>query len=264
MQLMHILAFLSVLVLISLWCGQFKKAWRKISVIISLVSIISGGVLLLLAVLPGNSFYGTTITSNANIGKKVSLTFDDGPYLPYTEELLAVLKEKQVQVTFFMLATSAEKNPELVKKIVASGHEIALHADTHKDFLKLSRQEQLENLVQGKASLEKISGQIIKYWRPPHGFRDWSVHNLAQDNKLTIVNWSVVPRDWTNPGTEVITERVLKQITPGAIVLLHDGDSPTYSASREQTVQATSIIIDKLRAQGYEFVTVDKLIEQGE
>ena len=83
-------------------------------------------------------------------------------------------------------------------------------------------------------------------------------------NGLTAVNWSVIPRDWTNPGVDVIVSRVMEQVHPGAIILLHDGDSPKYQASRQQTVQATQIVIDKLRAAGYNFVTISELLDKGE
>ena len=76
------------------------------------------------------------------------------------------------------------------------------------------------------------------------------------------VNWSVIPRDWTNPGAQVIADRVCKDVFPGAIVLLHDGDAPSQTASRKQTVEATALIIDELRKQGYNFVTVSQLLER--
>ena len=98
--------------------------------------------------------------------------------------------------------------------------------------------------------------------RPPHGFKDWSVISAIEDAGLLTTNWSIIPRDWTNPGAQVITERVLEKAEPGAIVLLHDGDSPKNKAPREQTIEAVAAIIDKLRAQGYEFVTIEELAKE--
>ena len=76
---------------------------------------------------------------------------------------------------------------------------------------------------------------------------------------LKAVNWSVLPKDWTKPGVDVIVHRVVDGVKPGSIVLLHDGDSPARKASRQQTVDALPTIIDQLREKGYIFVTVDKL-----
>ncbi len=83
-----------------------------------------------------------------------------------------------------------------------------------------------------------------------------------QHENLQAVNWNIIPRDWTNPGVEVIADRVCSEAKPDAIVLLHDGDSPKNKASRKQTIAAVSLIIDRLRAQGYEFVTIDQLINE--
>ena len=108
--------------------------------------------------------------------------------------------------------------------------------------------------------LEELTGKPVKYMRPPHGFRDWAVIEEASKAGLTVVNWSVIPRDWTNPGAKEIADRVCKDVFTGAIVLLHDGDAPAQKASRAQTVEATSLIIDRLREQGYNFVTVSELL----
>lgn len=218
-----------------------------------------GGTLLLLAVLPGNSFYGPVLTHVDTKDKVIALTFDDGPYPPYTQQLLAVLQEKQVPATFFLVGENAVKHPKLVQQLKAHGHEIALHANVHQDLLKLDKEQLHANIAEGKAALEKISSTKINYMRPPHGFKDWAVMEAIEASGLQAVNWSIIPRDWTNPGVEVIAERVIKDAKPGAIVLLHDGDSPKQTASRQQTIKAAAIIIDKLRAEGYTFVTISEL-----
>ena len=264
MRLIYIIGLLTVIGTGALWCGWYGMARRRIAAMLAAVSILAGGVLLLLAVLPDYSFYGTTVTHNFAAGKNVALTFDDGPYPPYTDELLKILEQRQVKATFFMVAENAEKHPELVAKIAAQGHEIALHALKHRDFLKLSLAEQQKDIAAGKRILEKLSGQKITLMRPPHGFRDWAVIDTLQKNGLTAVNWSVIPRDWTNPGVSVIVDRIMEQMHPGAIILMHDGDSPKYVASREETIQAVSVIIDKLCAEGYNFVTVNELMQKGE
>ncbi len=244
-----------------LWLGKFGVVRKRIALIVACASILCSGGLLALAVLPSNSFYGETITS-AQVPqdkKLVALTFDDGPYPPYTQKLLAVLEEKQVRATFFLVGNNVVQFPEVVCMTASKGHEIALHAYEHKDFLKLDGAELAGNIQQGKKVLEDLIGKPVKYIRPPHGFRDWAVMEAVSDAGLKVVNWSVIPRDWTNPGAQEIVDRVCKSVTPGAIVLLHDGDAPSQKASREQTVQATALIVDELRKNGYEFVTVDEL-----
>ena len=193
--------------------------------------------------------------------KKIALTFDDGPYPPFTQNLLTVLEEKQVKATFFVVGNNATKFPEVVRQIAEQGHEVSLHAGEHKDFLKLNSSELAGNISSGKKVLEELTGKSVKYMRPPHGFRDWAVMEEASRAGVKVVNWSVIPRDWTNPGAQVIADRVCKNGTTGAIVLLHDGDAPRQTASRKQTVEATAILIDELRKQGYEFVTITELLK---
>lgn len=264
MRLIYVLLVTGILAVAMLWLGKFGVVRKRLAVLVACASLICGGGLLAMAVLPGNSFYGETITSvQVPNGKKlVALTFDDGPYPPYTQKLLAVLEEKQVKATFFMVGNNASKNLEVVTLVTSKGHEVALHAEEHKDFLKLSGQELVGNILRGKKLLEELTGKPVKYLRPPHGFRDWAVMEAAFNAGLKVANWSVIPRDWTNPGAQEIADRVCKNVAPGAIVLLHDGDAPLQTASREQTVEATALIIDELRKQGYNFVTVSQLLER--
>lgn len=257
MRIIYILIFCSLLSVTLLWLGQLGKITRRSAAISAAISLAISGALLLLAVLPGNSFYGKVVTHVASPQKKViALTFDDGPYPPYTQKLLQLLAAKHVHATFFMVGENAAQHPELVKMVQAQGHTIALHAGYHKDLLKLSSEEVKDNITYGKQTLEAITGRQVHYMRPPHGFKDWSVNHAINDAGLTVVNWSIIPRDWTNPGAQIIADRVCEKAEPGAIVLLHDGDSPKKQASRDQTIEAVGMIIDRLRAEGYEFVTL--------
>lgn len=264
MRVLDILIVLTFISVIVLWLGQLCVIRKTTALISACASLVCGGALLALAVLPGNSFYGETITSGkVDDGKKVvALTFDDGPYPPFTQNLLTVLEEKQVKATFFVVGNNASKYLEVVRQIAGQGHEVALHAGEHKDFLKLNSSELEGNISSGQKVLEELTGKPVKYMRPPHGFRDWAVMEATTDAGLKLVNWSVIPRDWTNPGAKEIADRVCKDVFPGAIVLLHDGDAPSQTASREQTVEATALIIDELHKQGYNFVTVSQLLER--
>ena len=212
---------------------------------------------------PAAAAFGKDAPSIAASGRYIALTFDDGPYPPYTNRLLDVLKEKKAHVTFFLVAEQAQKHPELVRRMVAEGHTVGLHAFRHRDFLKLTGQEAREDLALGKNVLHGITGTDPVYWRPPHGFRDFSVMELAGRENLTVVNWSETPRDWTGIDRQEIFNRVLDKAQDGFIVLLHDGDSPYYKASRQATVDAVPLLIDSLREKGYHLVSLDEYA-QGE
>ena len=84
---------------------------------------------------------------------------------------------------------------------------------------------------------------------------------VAAAQKLTVVNWSVIPRDWTGIGKQEIHNRVMDKAENGAIVLLHDGDSPGYKASRQPTVDAVSLLIDSLREKGYHLVSLEEYVQ---
>ena len=192
----------------------------------------------------------------------IALTFDDGPYPPYTDRLLDLLKAKKIHVTFFLVAEQAQQYPELVRRMTAEGHTVGLHAFRHRDFLKLTEEEKRKDLEQGKAVLHAITGKDPVYWRPPHGFRDFSVMETAAAQNLTVVNWSVIPRDWTGIDSQEIYRRVMDKAEDGSIVLLHDGDSPGYKASRQATVDAVTPLIDSLWEKGYHLVSLEEYQEK--
>lgn len=265
MRIFYVVAAAAVLAPALLWLGHYNIIKKRRAAAAAALVLLAGGALLLLAVLPGNSFYGRVLTQgqeDAQRGgrKLVALTFDDGPYPPYTQQLLVMLAAKNVRATFFVVGENAAAQPQLLLAEQAGGHETELHAGYHRDFLKLEAGELAQNIAFGQDAIEKITGRRPRYIRPPHGFKDWQAARVISEAGLTMVSWSVIPRDWTNPGSEEIARRVCDNIHPGAIVLLHDGDSPAQRASREQTVTAAGIIIDRLRAAGYEFVTVSELL----
>lgn len=263
MRIIYLLLGASLFSTLLLWAGAFNFIKRKLAIALAFAALLAVGGMLLLAVLPGNSFYGPVITQVNTEKKLIALTFDDGPYPPYTEKLLQVLEEKQVKATFFLVGENVKRHPELARKVKAAGHEIALHAGVHQDLLKLNSEALQANIALGKTILKEELGVEPRFMRPPHGFKDWQVIAAIKANGLQAMNWSIIPRDWTNPGVETITSRVLDKAQPGAIVLLHDGDSPKNLAPRQQTVEATAIIIDKLRHQGYEFVSASQLLQAG-
>ena len=260
--------------LVFLWAGRRGNVSRKLAVVVSAVCLLAGSGALAAAVYPWGNSYGVTVNRLQDLpgsgktaspvsaaGGYMALTFDDGPYPPYTDRLLDVLKEKKAHATFFLVAEQAQRHPELVKRALAEGHTVGLHAFRHRDFLKLTEEERQNDLALGKKVLHDITGKEPVYWRPPHGFRDFSVMEVAAAEKLTVVNWSVIPRDWTGIGKQEIQSRVMDKAENGAIVLLHDGDSPFYKASRQPTVDAVVLLIDSLREKGYHLVSLEEYVQ---
>lgn len=263
LRLTSVLGLLTVVVVISLlldYCRLLRRPAR-IGLWLAILCILAGFGLTLQAVLPGNHFYGPVFIEAATREQVVALTFDDGPYPPYTQQILTVLKENDVPATFFLVGKNAEKHPELVKRIVAAGHQIGNHTYSHPDLLKLDRDQIAVEVDKTQKILADITGQIPEIIRPPHGFRDAVVMEVMAERNLKVVEWSVLCRDWVNPGVEAITNRTVSKVKNGSIILLHDGDGVTSTASRAQTVEATRRIIHELKSQGYRFVTVDEILK---
>ncbi len=302
MRVLCIMGAFYLAALLFLWAGRRGNVSRKLAAVASAVCLLAGSGALAAAVYPWGNSYGATVNrlqdlpgggkpvpgnvkpavplsgSSAEKSAQVSgkpaspvaasagymaLTFDDGPYPPYTDRLLDLLKEKKAHATFFLVAEQAQKHPELVRRMAEEGHTAGLHAFRHRDFLKLAETEKQNDIAQGKNALQAILGKAPVYWRPPHGFRDFSVMEVAAAQKLTVVNWSVIPRDWTGIGRQEIHDRVMDKAENGAIVLLHDGDSPFYKASRQATVDAVALLIDSLREKGYHLVSLEEYVQAG-
>lgn len=199
-----------------------------------------------------------TITSIPTNRKVVALTIDDGPHPVTTPQILSVLKEKDVRATFFILGENAERHPALVSREVSDGHELAIHAFNHKPLTGLSRIKITEQLDKTAKTITNLSTEIPQLFRPPGGAYNNEVIDIATTLGYSIILWNIDTHDWQRPPANSIVNHVLHNITPGSIILMHDGQYPLPTAT------AISIIIDSLREQGYEFLTVSDLLHSNE
>lgn len=179
---------------------------------------------------------------------KIALTFDDGPSR-YTEKLLEGLKERGVKASFFMIGESAERNQDLVRRVKEEGHLIGNHTYHHVDITKLPDEKAREELKEMDRVIYEILGEHVEYMRPPFGV--WQ-EKLEQEIDVLPVMWTIDPLDWTTKNVEEIVNKVVTQAGENDIILLHD--------CYESSVDAALQIVDVLKAEGYEFVTVDQLI----
>jgi peptidoglycan/xylan/chitin deacetylase (PgdA/CDA1 family) len=266
MPLISILAVLTVVVLVGLVLDYLRLLRRpvRLGLWLAMLGIIAGFVFTLHAVLPGNHFYGPTFSEVKTSQKIVALTFDDGPYPPYTAQVLDILREEGVPATFFVIGRNVAKYPDLVRRTVAEGHQVGNHTFNHVDLLKADRATIADEVDRTQKVIAAVTGAPAKVVRPPHGFRDAVVLEVMAERGLKVVEWSVLSRDWTNPGVETIVKRTLDKVKSGAVILLHDGDGVAGAAPRAQTVAAAREIIRALKAQGYKFVTVDEILRTEE
>ena len=187
--------------------------------------------------------------------REIALTFDDGPYPFYTPLLLHELERSRVPGTFFLVGRSCQEFPELVEDIVSDGDEIGNHTFNHYKLTHLTESAIEQQIALDAQELARFSRQPLTLFRPPHGRYDHRVVALAHAMGYSTIFWNDSPEDTKDVSPALITERVLAQATPGGIVLLHSG--------QYKTVEALPVIIDRLRSEGYRFVTVSQLMEDG-
>ena len=192
--------------------------------------------------------------------KVVALTFDDGPHPVYTPAILDILKKKHVKATFFMIGRRMEQHPDIVRRAVEEGHQIANHTYTHPRNIRADTSSQIvTELEKCEAVIERLTGRRAYLFRPPRGLMDGTVLSIAQEEGYRTILWTVCADHQDAPTPELMARRVLRHIRPGGIVLAHDG----YRCARWKDVKATPLIIDELKKQGYRFVTVDELLAIG-
>jgi len=181
--------------------------------------------------------------------KLVALTFDDGPSGRYTRALLDGMAQRDIKATFFLCGYRMEQYPDLVQKILASGHEIGLHGYSHKPMEAMCLQDIRKELEKTAKLLPESSPAV--FLRPPGGACSRTVAAAAQEQGLALLLWSVDPRDWATNDARAVEASVLETVRDGDVILLHD--------MTDSSVKAALSIMDKLQAQGFRFVTVSEL-----
>ena len=201
---------------------------------------------------------GGTVRTVSPPERTIALTFDDGPDPVWTPRILDVLKKHRVHATFFVVGSAATDNPDVVRRIVAEGHEIGLHTLTHTD-LGTAGQWQRDLEVEGaQDTVVGITGQAVSLLRPPFSSENGSVTDgtwsamktLADQGYLTVLS-SLDSRDWRQPGVNAIEGSLAAAGQEGEVVLMHDG-----GGARDQTVAALDAALSRYSDQGYRVTTV--------
>lgn len=181
---------------------------------------------------------------------KVALTFDDGPSV-YTGALLDGLRERKIRATFFLQGQCIEGSEEVIRQMQKDGHLIGNHTFHHVQLAKLSDEQAKYEVLSTSNAIYKITGVYPSYIRPPFG--EWK-QGLDYHVTMIPVLWTIDSRDWYTQNTDVIVCEVMNQVKDGDIILMHD----CYETSVESALEIT----DRLQREGYEFVTVDEMIQE--
>lgn len=187
----------------------------------------------------------------AATGKRIALTLDDGPHPGYTMRLLEILRQEKTPATFFVVGFMAERYPELVRAIAAAGHEVGNHTYSHVTLTKISREDVLSEYQATNDVVKRLIAKKVRYARPPGGDFNLSVLKCGAELGMTTVLWTDDPGDYANPGDDALYQKEVARLSPGGIVLLHDGS--------QDTLDTLAKFIRTARSKGFRFVPLQEL-----
>lgn len=192
--------------------------------------------------------------------KGIMLTFDDGPHPVYTAQLLDVLKQNQIQATFFVVAENALQNKELVRRMQEEGHTIGLHSLKHRNAWFYSYFYTKKDFVKSLEIMKEI-GVKSHYYRPPWGHSNIFTAYFAKKHYLTIVLWNSMVNDWDyNSVSLILQNKILNSIHDSSILCLHDTGHGAYADPLAPTrmIEALKTTLPHLKQQGYQFIKPER------
>ena len=234
-----------------------KSFWICVVVLISMILLsinFQGGA-------SASVFFGTAprlvpIYSVDTEEKMVAMTFDTAWGADKTEGILKILKDYNVNATFFMVGFWVEKYPEMVKAIDEQGIEIGTHSNTHPDFATLSTAQMELELTTSINSIEAITNKKVKLFRAPYGSYNNSMLSLTDKMGLKTIQWDVDTLDWKGLSGVQICERVMSKVKNGSIILNHN--------NADNVLDSLPLMLERLKNAGYKVVSVGELIYQSD
>ena len=211
---------------------------------------------------PTGQWYGRTFIGNSASRKQIALTYDDGPNDPHTLRLLEVLAKHDVRATFFLIGRYVQQRPDIAREVIRSGHVVGNHTFTHPLLIFKGAEEIRDEIQQCRQSLLDVVGGHSNLFRPPFGGRRPGTLRIAREMGLEPIMWNVTGYDWNAPPAAVIERKISNRVRGGDVILLHDGGHKQMGADRSQTVVATEHLISRYKGEGYEFVTIPKMVAQ--
>lgn len=245
---MILLVFLAALSVVMSWMGMMGWVLTMLVVHTVLGIIIYGCSVL------SSGFFMRVSCRGSSKQKIVSLTFDDGPYSEQTIAVLDVLKEEHVPAVFFCIGKNMRGREQVVKRMVEDGHVVANHSYSHGFMFDMkSSSAMLDDLRQADETIHAATGLQPKLFRPPYGVINPALTKAIKCGGYQPVGWSIRSFDTKASSAEALTQRVIRKLHPGAVILLHD--------RCELTVAALRTIIHDIRREGYSFERADRLLQ---
>jgi peptidoglycan-N-acetylglucosamine deacetylase len=194
--------------------------------------------------------FGLGVRNCLDAVDRVLLTFDDGPHAQGTPAVLELLREADLQATFFLVGEQVERWPQLAAEIASAGHEVALHCHRHRCLLRLTPRQVRDDLLRAQAAIAEATGQFPRRYRPPYGIFNAAALALARAHGWEPFLWSRNGRDWQRRATaDSIAAQVTRGLRGGDVILLHDADHYSAPGSWRQTVAALPRIVEAIELQ---------------
>lgn len=190
--------------------------------------------------------------------KQIAITFDDGPDIKYTPQILDILRKHDVKATFFVMGSRVAGHPDIAKRIHQEGHLLANHTYWHPKLFREEIARMKWEVTETDKAIRSIVGYSPKLFRAPYGGLNDSLLKELGDMNYSVIGWTVDSRDWTQADSETVKSNVRSTLDAGSIVLFHSGGDWTQNLSGG--VQALDELIPQLKKEGYQFVTVSELL----
>jgi len=209
---------------------------------------------------PASQIFGSTLIAPRRPGE-IALTFDDGPNGDYTLRLLDTLAAAQVHASFFLVGDFACQQPEIVRTLAAAGHVIGTHTQTHPNLFRTAPLRVREEITSGKATVEDIIGQPVRFFRPPFGARRPDALRICRELGMTPALWNAMTSDWSATSAEVIVNGLTPKLDRNqrrgyaSNVVLHDGGHRALGTDRTPSITAAARLL-RLYASSRKFVTL--------
>lgn len=184
--------------------------------------------------------------------KKVALTFDAAWGADKTSKIVDIIKQNEVDATFFLVGFWSEKYADKIREIDSAGITIGTHSNTHPKMSTLSADKIKSELQISSKLIEDVTGKKVKYFRPPYGDYNDTLINVAESLELKTIQWDVDTLDWKGINANEILSRVKNSVKNGSIILMHNNS--------DHIVEALPLIISYLKSEGYKMVSIDELV----
>ena len=184
----------------------------------------------------------------------MAITFDDGPHEEFTPKVLDLLKAHKAKATFFCIGQQVERRPEIVKRILAEGHLLGNHTYSHaKSFGFFSTEKVISELQSNTQLIKDLTGKEMLLYRPAFAVTNPMIERAVKKLKVTSIGWNVRSLDTTARSEKLILRRILRKLSKGDIILLHD--------TSQKTVNVLEQLLLFLQEKNLESVTVDQLLQ---